>query len=180
MFRATGGTIMRRSSPWVVTAQRSCGAQVNHDHDSELSGRCAAEVVGVKANVTTIPEPTGRRTYEMCRTFHLCVVIPLGLLLCSGSRGARGNYDHNFEPSRHRRVEVTGVEAVVTMIPESTRRCTYGVCGMFHLCAVIPPLLSPTLTDAQDLGPLVSAWVWPTRGAGTKRRAKWVAAGRGG
>jgi hypothetical protein len=54
------------------------------------------------------------------------------------------------------------------------------MCGMFHFCVAVSPLLSPALTDARDLGALVSAWVWLARGAGTKRRAQWAAASRGG
>jgi hypothetical protein len=50
-------------------------------------------------------------------------------------------------------------------------------CSVF--CVVVPSLLSTALTDVRDLGPLVSAWVWPTRGAGMKHRAQWAAAGRG-
>jgi hypothetical protein len=119
--------------------------------------------------VTTIPEPTGHCTYRMCVTFHFCAAVPLGRLLRSKSRGAEGNHEHDFEPSRHRIVEVAGVKAVVTMIPKLMGLRTY---VMFRFCATIPPLLSPTLTNVRDLSPLVTAWVWPTRGAGMKRFAQ--------
>jgi hypothetical protein len=66
----------------------SCGAEGNHDHDSKPSGRRTAEVAGVEAIVTTIPEPMGRRAYGMCGTFHFCAIILLGLLLCSKTHGA--------------------------------------------------------------------------------------------
>jgi hypothetical protein len=59
-------------------------------------------------------------------------------------------------------------------------RRTYGMCGgTFCFCTVVPPPLSPALTDARDLGPLVSAWVWHAHGAGTKRRTQWATAYRG-
>jgi hypothetical protein len=109
-----------------------------------------------------VPRFPNRRdvcAYGMCETFCFYAVIPLGLLLHSESHGAQGNHDHYSEPSRCRAVEVTGVEAVVTSIPKPTGRRTYGVCGTFHFCTVIPPLLTPALTDARDLGPLVSVWL---------------------
>jgi hypothetical protein len=95
----------------------------------------------------------------MCGTFRFCAAVPLGLLLHSRSRGTQGNHDHNSELSERHATEVAGVEAVMTIIPEPMGRRTYGMCGMFHFYAAIPPLLSPTLTDAWDLGPLVSARV---------------------
>jgi hypothetical protein len=158
----------------------SRGVQGNHDHDSEPSGRRTAEVAGVEAIMTTIFEPTGRHTYGMCGTFHFCAAIPLGRILCNGCHGPRGNHDHDFELSGRCTTEVAGVEAVVTTIPEPTGLRTYGMCRMFHFCVAVSPLLSPALTDARDLGALVSAWVWLARGAGTKRRAQWAAASRGG
>jgi hypothetical protein len=92
----------------------------------------------------------------MCGTFRFCTAVPLELLLRSGSRGARGNHDHDSEPSGRRTAEVAGVEAVVTTIPEPTGRRTYRMCRTFRFCAAVPPLLSPALTDVRDLGPLVS------------------------
>jgi glycerol uptake facilitator-like aquaporin len=91
-----------------------------------------------------------------------------------------GNHDHDFELLGHHTAEVMGVEAVVTTIPEPMGLRTYGMCRMFHFCVAIPPLLSPVLTNARDLGPLVSAWVWPAHDAGMKHRAQWAAVGRGG
>jgi hypothetical protein len=105
----------------------SCGAEGNHDHDSKPSGHHTAEVAGVKAIVTTIPEPMGRRTYGMCGTFHFCAIVLLGLLLCSKTHRARGNHDHDSELSGHCAAEVAGVEAVVTTIPEPTGHRTYGM-----------------------------------------------------
>jgi hypothetical protein len=129
-------------------------AQANHNHDSEPSGRRATEVAWVEAIVTT-----RCRAYGMCGPFHFCTAVPVGLLLHSGSCGARGNHDHDSEPLGHRAAEVAGPEAVVTMIPEPTGRRAYGMCGTFRFCATVPPLLSPALTDALDMGPLVSAWL---------------------
>jgi hypothetical protein len=54
----------------------SHGGRGNYDHDSELMGRCAAEVMGVEVIVTMIPEPMGHRTYEMCGTIHFCAGVP--------------------------------------------------------------------------------------------------------
>jgi hypothetical protein len=67
--------------------------------------------------------------------------------------------------------EVAGPEAIMTTIPELTGLHTYGICWMFHFCTAVPPLLSSALSDAWYLGPLVSAWVWPVRGASMKRHA---------
>jgi hypothetical protein len=61
--------------------------------------------------------------------------IPLGLLLHNGSRGARGNHDHDSEPSGRRAMKVVGVKAVVTTIPEPMGRRAYRMCGMFCFCA---------------------------------------------
>jgi hypothetical protein len=111
------------------------------------------------------------------------VVVSYGLLLHSGSHGARGNHDHDPEPMGHRATGVVGVMEIMSAIPELTERRTYGMCGVICFCAAIflgLLLLSPAPTDARDLGPLVSVWVWPTRGAVMKRHAHWAAAGRGG
>jgi hypothetical protein len=55
--------------------------------------------------------------------------------------------------------KLRGVETIVSAIPEPTERRIYGVCGAFHFCAAVflgLLLLSLALTDARDLGPLVS------------------------
>jgi hypothetical protein len=109
--------------------------------------------------VITIPESMGHRAYGMFGMFRFCVAIPLGLLLHSESCGAQGNHDHNSDPSGHRAAKVAGFEAVVTTIPEPMGRRANGMCGTFHFCATVPPLLSPALIDGWDLDPLVSAWV---------------------
>jgi hypothetical protein len=86
-------------------------------------------------------------------------VVPLGLLLHSGSHGARGNHDNNPEPTGHRVAEVMGAEAIMPAIPELTECHAYGMCGAIHFCAAIflgLLFLSPALTDVRDLGPLVS------------------------
>jgi hypothetical protein len=75
MFGVPGGIVTRCSSPWGVTTQWKLRARGNHDHDFKPMGRRAAEVMGVEAIVTTIPEPTKRHTYGMCGTFHFCVVV---------------------------------------------------------------------------------------------------------
>jgi hypothetical protein len=111
-----------------------------------------------------------------------CATVLHGLLLHSRSHGARGNHDHDLEPMRHRAAEVAGVEAIVSTIPEPTEHRSYEMCVTFCFYAVIVLgllLLSLALTDAWDLGPLVSVWVWPVRGAVMKHRACWAAAGRG-
>jgi hypothetical protein len=40
----------------------------------------------------------------------------------------------------HRIAEVTGVEAIVSTIPEPTERRTYGMCGVIHFCTAVPSL----------------------------------------
>jgi hypothetical protein len=42
----------------------------------KLMGCRAAEVARAEAIVTTIPEPTGRRTYRMCGAFHFSAAAP--------------------------------------------------------------------------------------------------------
>jgi hypothetical protein len=72
---------------------------------------------------------------------------------------ARGNHDHDPKPTGRRATEVVGVEAIVSAIPEPTERYTYGMCGAICFCAAVflgLLLLSPVLTDARDLDPLVS------------------------
>jgi hypothetical protein len=76
-----------------------------------------------------------------------------------------------------------GVEEIVSAIPEPMERRTYGMCGAIHFCTTIflgLLLLSLVLTDARDLGPLVSVWVWHACGAVTKSCTHWAAAGREG
>jgi hypothetical protein len=155
-------------------------ARGNHDHNSKPSGCRTAEVAGVEAIVTTIPEPTGCRTYGMCETFHFYVAIPLGLLLCSGSCRARGNHEHDSKPSERHAGEVTWVEAIVTRIHEPMGHHAYGMCETFCFRVAIPPLLSPALTDGRDLGPLVNAWVCPACSVGMKCHTQWTATCRGG
>jgi hypothetical protein len=88
-----------------------------------------------------------------------CAVVPHGLLLHSKSHKGRGNHDHDLEPTGHRAAEVAGVETIVSAIPEPIERRIYGMCGAFHFYAAVflgLLLLSLALTDARDLGPLVS------------------------
>jgi hypothetical protein len=56
-------------------------------------------------------------------------------------------------------VDVVGVEAIVSVIPEPTEHRSYGMCRAFYFCAAVflgLLLLSPALTDVRDLGPLVN------------------------
>jgi hypothetical protein len=121
MLGAPGGTVTRRSSPWLLLCSKSHGAQGHHDHDPELMGRRTTGVMGVAEIVSLILEPTERRTNGMCGVIRFCVIIFFGLLL-----------------------------------------------------------LSPALTDARDLSPLVSVWVCPAHGAVTKRHGHRAAVGWGG
>jgi hypothetical protein len=68
----------------------------------------------------------------------------------------------------------------MTTIPEPMGRRAYGMCGAFRFSAATPPFRRPVMTDEQDPSPLVSAWVCGARGVGTKCRARWAAACRGG
>jgi hypothetical protein len=54
------------------------------------------------------------------------------LILCNESHRARGNHDHDPEPTGRRATEVAGVEAIVSTIPEPTEHRTYGMCRVFH------------------------------------------------
>jgi hypothetical protein len=86
-------------------------------------------------------------------------VVPRGPLLLSGSRGARGNHDHDARTDR--------------------TPCIWDARG-FCFSASAPSFRRPVPTDERDLGPLVSAWVCGACGVGTKRSARWAAACRGG
>jgi hypothetical protein len=55
--------------------------------------------------------------------------------------------------------EVTGAEAIMTMILEPMGCHAYGMCGTFCFRATGHPLHGPALTKERVLGPLVSAWV---------------------
>jgi prolipoprotein diacylglyceryltransferase len=108
--------------------------------------------MGVVGIVSVIPEPMERRTYGMCGVIRFCAAIFLGVV------------------------------EIMFMISEPMKCHTYGMCQAIRFCAAIflgLLLLSPALTDAQDLGPLVSVWVWPACGAVMKHRTRWAAAGRG-
>jgi hypothetical protein len=80
-------------------------------------------------------------------------------LLLSGSHEARGN--HNHDP------RTIGTPCI---------RDAWGFC----FSAVAPPFHRPVPIDEWNFGPLVSAWVCGARSEGTKRRAQWAAACRGG
>jgi hypothetical protein len=85
--------------------------------------------------------------------------VPRGPLLLSGNRGARGNHDHDPRTDGTPRI-----------------RDARG----FRFSAAASPFRRPVPTDEWGLDPLVSAWVCGARGVGTKRRARWAAAYRGG
>jgi hypothetical protein len=55
--------------------------------------------------------------------------------------------------------EVTGPEAIMTMIPKLTEHRANRMCGAFRFCTVAPPFCRPTPIDERDIGPLISAWV---------------------
>jgi hypothetical protein len=63
------------------------------------------------------------------------------------------------KPTERRAAEVAGAEAIVTTIPEPMWCHAYGMCGAFRFCVAAPPFRCPVSIDGQDLGPLVSAWV---------------------
>jgi hypothetical protein len=65
------------------------------------------------------------------------VTVPHGLLLCSGSYGARGNHDHDSELMGRRAAGVMGVVGIVSAIPEPMERRTYRMCGVIRFCAAI-------------------------------------------
>jgi hypothetical protein len=74
----------------------------------------------------------------------------------------------------HHTMGVVGVMEITSTVPEPMERRTYGMCGVIRFYAAVflgLLLLSPALTDAPDLGPLVSIWVWPARSAVMKRCA---------
>jgi hypothetical protein len=90
----------------------------------------------------------------------------------SGSHGARGNHDHDPEPMGHHAVGVVGVMEITSAVPGPMERRTYGMCGVIRFYAAVflgLLLLSPALTDARDLGPLVSVWIWHACSAVMKR-----------
>jgi hypothetical protein len=68
----------------------------------------------------------------------------------------------------------------MTMIPEPTGRRAYGMRGAFRFSAAALPFHHLVPTGERGLGPLVNAWVCGARGVGTKHRARWAAASRGG
>jgi hypothetical protein len=82
-----------------------------------------------------------------------------GPLLLSGNHGARGNHDH---------------------VPRTDGTPHIRDARGFHFSVAAPPFRRPVPTDERDLGLLVSAWVCGARGVGTKHRARWAAACRGG
>jgi hypothetical protein len=59
----------------------SHGGQGDRDHDSRTVGAPHSGSRGVEAIVTTIPEPSERRTYGMCGALHFCAAEPMG---CAG------------------------------------------------------------------------------------------------
>jgi hypothetical protein len=65
------------------------------------------------------------------------VAIPHGLLLCSGSHGARGNHDHDPEPMGRHAARVVGVVEIMSAIPEPMKRRTHGMCGAIHFRVAI-------------------------------------------
>jgi hypothetical protein len=73
-----------------------------------------------------------------CLTEPSRTVVPLGLLLHSRSPEAQGNHDHDSKPLGRSVIEVAGVKAIVTMIPELTGRRGYGMCRTFRFCAAVP------------------------------------------
>jgi hypothetical protein len=85
--------------------------------------------------------------------------VPRGSLLLTGNHGARGNHDHVPRTDGTPRI-----------------RDAWG----FRFSAVALPFCRPVLTDERDLDPLVSVWVCRARSVGTKRRARWAIAYRGG
>jgi hypothetical protein len=77
--------------------------------------------------------------------------VSYGMLLHSESHGARGNHDHDLEPTGHRAAGVVRVVEIMSVIPEPMERRTYGMCGVIHFCAAIflgLLLLSLAPTDA--------------------------------
>jgi hypothetical protein len=85
--------------------------------------------------------------------------VPRGPLLLSGNHGARGDHDH---------------------VPQTVGTPRIRDAQVFRFSATAPPFRCPVPIDEQDLGPLVSAWVCRAPGVGTKHRARWAAACRGG
>jgi hypothetical protein len=85
--------------------------------------------------------------------------VPCGSLLLSGNHGARGNHDH---------------------VPRTDGTPRIRDARGFRFNAAAAPFRCPVPTDERGLGSLVSAWVCGQHGVGMKRRARWVAACRGG
>jgi hypothetical protein len=134
----------------------------------------AAEVMGPEAIMTTILNQWDATQRESWGSWRSCLRFP-----------NRRNAAHTGCAGQSISVPPfsLGVMEIVSVIPEPMERRTYGMCGVIHFYASVflgLLLLSLVLTDAWDLGPLASVWVWPAHGAVTKHRAHWVAAGRGG
>jgi hypothetical protein len=105
-------------------------------------------------------------------------------MICVGHCEARSTWQNRdalqFPMGCYCAAEVAVAEAIMTKIPGPTGCRAYGMCGTFHFRAPGSPLRRPVLTEGQDLGPFVSAWVNLAHGVGTKRCARWAAACRGG
>jgi hypothetical protein len=90
---------------------------------------------------------------------HHALQFPMGCYYAAKVTGPEAIMTTIPEPTRRRAMEVPGAEAIMTMILKPTGRRAYGICGTFRCCADAPPFCCPAPTDGQDLGPLVNAWV---------------------
>jgi hypothetical protein len=71
---------------------------------------------------------------------HHALQFPMGYYCAAEVTGPEAIMTMIPELMVHRIAEVAGVEAIVSTIPEPTERRTYGMCGVIHFCIAVPSL----------------------------------------